>query len=416
VLALCCLTASFAKVIPPPKYLPVVARSTWESNNEPSLLVDDGYEKNFAKLPVGATLDVTPWSDTYWPSYKGGIATRWSTSDDSFKYKLHSLAELKQMSDDDLKALSPAEKFDIYRAEYNYPLVAEERKRTDPKCASWEGICHGWSPASLNYAEPGPVTVVNPDGINVPFAASDIKGLLDFYQGQVARGSTKFVANRCNYDKNSDSQHMDDPECRDINAGAFHLAITNSIGLQKLGFVADVTRDLQVWNQPVFKYATSETRRTNGASDGAAPDTQVEVEVSTDMTYGVEVAQQWGPTGTTSRTVNYKYRLELNGAGEIVGGEWLQSQWDRPDFLWTQAKVDFQGDWAALATVYGAATGSTAVVPASQVSSATSSTQIVLISVAATLGCVLVVLSIVYAVVARRTPAPEETSRNYLSL
>ncbi len=47
------------------------------------------------------------------------------------------------MSLDDLKILSPAEKYDIYVGRYDYPTVQSEWKRTNPEDAHWEGLCHG---------------------------------------------------------------------------------------------------------------------------------------------------------------------------------------------------------------------------------------------------------------------------------
>ena len=134
------------------------------------------------------------------------------------------------------------------------------------------------------------------------------------------------------------------PECRDVNAGSFHVALTNQIGKLRAGFIADITRDLQVWNQPVYGY-TAKIVKTQTPSPGAAPGTVSEAVIHTEMLYGSEVQPAWealnGTPGHGEARLTYNYRVELNAAGEIIGGEWLD--FPRPDFLWIQKKPAFSG-------------------------------------------------------------------------
>ena len=62
--------------------------SAIDGYNEPELILGEGYERNFRALPTQGSLDVEPWSDTYWPENKGGIAHRWRT-DESFDYQIY---------------------------------------------------------------------------------------------------------------------------------------------------------------------------------------------------------------------------------------------------------------------------------------------------------------------------------------
>jgi hypothetical protein len=41
-----------------------------------------------------------------------------------------------------------------------------------------------------------------------------------------------------------------------------------------------------------------------------------------------------GPSDDAVNTANYKYDLELNAQGRIIGGEWFTGKC-HPDFLWT---------------------------------------------------------------------------------
>ena len=144
-----------------------------------------------------------------------------------------------------------------------------------------------------------------------------------------------------------------------MNAGAFHVVLANQIGRFGRAFVADVTRDAQVWNQPVHSYSTTLVG-TQGVSTGAAFGTVQEVIVDTVMGYTVEINPQWQATnGTASHqdsAKSYRYKLELNAYGQIIGGEWLTAE--RPDFLWMQDHANFAGYYTNLGPLYNASIAS----------------------------------------------------------
>jgi hypothetical protein len=317
---------------------------------------------NFAALALKARLETKPWSDSYWPSKEGGIAARWNEANSNpFTYVSPTREQVASYTREQLAALSPAEKYDILLGRYDYPLVKSERARTSPNDPHWAGLCHGWAPAALHYKEPAAVTLKNADGVSVPFGSSDVKALLTFYQGQMAQTRTRFLASRCNIDlaKNPGSAQL--RECRDTNAGAFHVVLTNLLSRGE-GFIADVTRDLEVWNQPVYAFST-QVIREQAPSAGAAPGTVREVVVQTQIRYGMEIEANWAPLGLnqTSASRTYVYRLELDSAGKIIGGEWLTE--DRPDFLWAESRAEFAGYFGALGTLYKAATADTSPTP-----------------------------------------------------
>ena len=71
---------------------------------------------NFNILPRSGRLadDRLSWSESFWPSNTGGIAYRWNhPNPQPFKYKLHSLSELRSMTIDQIDQLSPSELYDI---------------------------------------------------------------------------------------------------------------------------------------------------------------------------------------------------------------------------------------------------------------------------------------------------------------
>jgi hypothetical protein len=330
-------------------------KEAWDSANAP-IRMDAQYEYRLNALPTSASLAVTPWSDTYWPSNRGGIAARWAQpGSDAWTYRVPSFQEARSMSLQQLAQLSPAEKYSLYTGDLSYSLVMSERQRTHRTDGGWFGLCHGWAPAAINYREPKPVTVTSAQGLQIPFGSADVKALLDYWQGQVATGGTRFLGSRCNIDLSTNPGAAMNPECRDTNAGSFHVVLTNELGRYKRGFVADVTRDLEVWNQPVHGFS-SQFLGTFAPSAGAAFGTVQEVRVRTAMKYTVETQAIWNATNGTSQhadqTKVYQYRLELNAAGQIIGGAWETE--DRPDFLWGQSPAAFSGRFQALGQLYSA--------------------------------------------------------------
>jgi len=334
---------------------PSSLQEAWDWRNRPEIFSAD-YQKKFAQLPLKGT-SIKPWSDSYWPSRAAGIASRWNGSwpDDQFTFPLLTKEEIKQKSLRELAALSPAEKYDIFVGNEDYPMVHHERSRTSPNRPGWEGLCHGWAPASVNFKEPNPVIVENDEGIKVPFGSSDIKGLLALLQGNYYTGRTRFLGGRCNQNISAHPERALDPECKDVNAGTFHLVLTNEIGIREKPFMMDVTRDFEVWNHPVFQYQSRVVTEQEPSRE-AAPGTVKEVIVATDVTYGAETFPQWerleDEDSNVKLYVSYQYRLELDQEGEIIGGEWLDLP--RPDFLWAQDPAEFVGIFSKLKKIYDA--------------------------------------------------------------
>lgn len=311
------------------------------------------------------------WSETYWPSNLGGIAYRWNhPNPQPFKYSLYTREELKKLSLKEMEQLSPAELYDIAMGDYNYTLTKKAFRLYTTRDLWWEGICHGWAQAASNYPEPAPVTILNPDGIKVPFGSSDVKGLLSMHEAYNYKGSTfAFLGKRCrvNGKVEGEGDHRDSnpnppapelansEECRDVNAGAFHVVLSNMIGIHGKPFVADIDRFNDVWNQPVTNYTSEIKEEIAPDASEAASGISKKIRVKTRMVYGEELkfytpelaaegrrnfVSKKPVTGTPHqefRHKDYEYIIEVNSLGEVVGGEWLTET--RPDFMWMFNRV-----------------------------------------------------------------------------
>ncbi len=325
----------------------------------------------FNEVPMSGKLNDNrlAWSETYWPSNKGGIAYRWnSPNPEPFKYKLKTKAQLLKMTSKELSELSPAELYDISQGDYSYTLTRRVLSLVSANDLWWEGICHGWSLAAANYPEPGQIVVQNKDGIKVPFGSSDVKGLLAMHDAYNSMGAYARVGERCDIrgkvpgeEDPRDGQipvpteeQFESEKCRDTNAGAFHIVITNMIGIHSKSFVADIDRMNDIWNQPIYGYNSKLVGEEDVSGADRAQGIERKVRIATRMTYGEEL-QFWTPeraqtgmthfvqkkpvTGTPNqvfRHKDYEYILEMDGRGQIVGGEWITAT--RPDFLWMKRR------------------------------------------------------------------------------
>ena len=319
----------------------------WKGFSAPEIMAS-GFTPKLVELPLEGMIQIGPraWSGHYWPSQEGGINVRWnSPSREGFKYDSPSLTQVKNMSLAQLATLAPSEKYDLFTGRYDYPMKALAATAANRRAPDWAGICHGWAPATINHNEPTPKVLTNPDGIQIPFGSSDIKALLSYYYAfHHETESTHQVGLRCFFGSWMGGARA----CQDdLNAGAFHIVISNMLGIRKVGFMADVDRFKEVWNQPVVGYKSKVIADNLAPGKNAASSTTKEMKIETDFYYVDEVDNvTWDVVhGTKEQMIaskKYTYRLELDSQGRIVGGVWESEE--RPDFFWNKDKAtEFKG-------------------------------------------------------------------------
>lgn len=321
----------------------------WMRISDP--LIMSANNRDFASLPLsGAVADPQKnWSSDYWARYKGGINYRWNAIRPSgFNLVSPTKQQAMTMSQSQLAALAPSEKWDIFIGRFDYPVKREIANYASPNRPKWEGICDGWAGAALNHDEPRPVVVTSPDGIQVPFGSSDIKGLLSWYYSRKWAGGNSQMGRRC-YGTNSGTI---DRCSHDMNAGAFHLVLTNRLGQDGKSFIADIDRNHEVWNHLAYNYRSSIRSANLPPGSTSAAGTVKRVRVRTVVNYVFLLTRNtWEPVLGTSRqklsSRTYEYYLDIDGRGRIIGGDWITTQ--RPDFLWLERKVSgFSGVFSRL--------------------------------------------------------------------
>lgn len=321
-------------------------------------------EVNFEKLKQfkSGSAVTAPWPASYWPTFKDGINDVWDTT----------------------SKMSPAEKYaraygldpkDFMTKVSQTSGVLSQSTRTQCKddsdctrlkdgsaCAKragesrgncipkWFGVCHAWAPAAIVEREPRcPVTKKG-----VTFQPVDIKALATQAYDGLNLG-TVFTGSRYNGadqpENLDDDGRFKDATRRDIGPGFFHIALANIMGMRKTSFIVDVSSGAEVWNQPVRSYdayTMMEVSKEDALRElfpkkktyDFNPSAKKLIFVQTKFEYIVEATEN-GPLVSTGRvdsyttTVYYEYLLELDGKGDIIGGEWVRdSRKTHPDFLW----------------------------------------------------------------------------------
>jgi len=348
-----------------------------DSANDPNRFALD-FARSFATLPVAGESLRKPFASNWWPMARGGITQSWLNGQPGPAQKYDQLTApdrirdvqltLAQRNFEDMPVnvgampetmrLGPAAEWE-HRNHGRYGA-------TDPE--SWYGHCNGWSSYVLNEDEPiRPVSVrydaatrrvtecANPsDNGCVRFELGDINALgAELYWSDGAR----MVGRRCEQEASEftfdTSGRVNAIECRDGNAGTFHLVLTNMLGRLQRPFIVDLTADRQVWNYPVYRFQVLENQPVALAEALRLVGAPADV---TTWTYNTNArsfvrirVRAWivedsippttQPAGSQldryTTLEEYEYVLELDASGNIDGGEWTGvSKTRHPDFLW----------------------------------------------------------------------------------
>jgi hypothetical protein len=321
-------------------------------------------------------LESIPWSGDYWPIAMGILGQRpfdktfmrlgsWKERYDYFKKNpVHEIvknprANLNMM-------LSASEKYELVLGDSNSFLTQhmwlEGKAYNDEhgNVEEWMGICHGWAPASYMMAGPKKsLTLKSYDQKReVTLYPDELKGLAS-YLWATSPFETLHIGGRCN-DKDpaqDENGRTISKDCFDSNPATWHLAVVHRLGLQKKSFIIDATYDYEVWNQPVVGYSHTyfnpKTKKVTEVLSEAkveiadmpndtfkkyrSPEAKSLVGVAMRLGYVVERNvsdnESEPPPYSDVVWVEYMYDLELDGNGDVIGGEWYTNL--HPDFLWT---------------------------------------------------------------------------------
>lgn len=283
-------------------------------------------ERRIDKLPRSGRAETVPWSGWWWPMSKDGIAAGGSNSPIARYAKARGLGE------------APTQ------WEREHHGTAGQHK---PE--AWWGHCNGWAAAAI--LEPVAQTDVQVGGVTL--TPTDLSALMTaVYFGCRAIGLDDRYAG-------SDDPAVDqygrptDRTYRDINPAVLHLIAANRIGVDKQAFVGDISPGAQVWNHPLWAYEIKSLEELRGgaaavqwitgrAHQGAYPFNDKAkrffgVHARYCATLALQAAGAPVNTGDQARSawLEYRYVLETDQDGRILGGEWAgESRKNHPDFCW----------------------------------------------------------------------------------
>lgn len=304
----------------------------WQNNDSPEHFMISAFEFEIIKKSGQLDLDTNGmWSGYHWPNKVDSLNYR------AANQKFSPLEKWEQV-----ESINP--KFEI--REMLAPYIAEQNVQR------WGGLCHGYSATAIYFKEPKKKTIND-----VTFFHSDIKGLLAAYYDYLLNNNlilSNYLGVRCdqNLPEGLGFGESVSTSCDDVNAASFHLALNHRINIEKKAFIMDMNSGVEVWNVPIIAYETEVINDDYPNYSTAANLASKIIHVKTKVSYlGYQLPEHDfeipGLKGQKVKNKEYEYTLELTAEGDIVGGEWMDT--DRPDFLWYTDEIPYpSGEWQIL--------------------------------------------------------------------
>lgn len=313
-----------------------------------------------------AQLSSQPWSGWYWPLYEGGLAYRYADPEFPLGSDWSKIGDylFNHIGIYPVDHLSPAEKYDLLLGDHDFTLTRAMLRTADDHSVNgtvdaWMGFCGGWANAAMMMPRPlHSVTVTGADGkTRIDFRPSDIKalGTLLWANGTSPARVVGTICEESPVSRDPSTARPIHDTCRDTNPATFHLAITHQIGVSQRSLLMDSDSGYQVWNQPISSYSYSYFNPISGQANSfenarilrsefvsdpyknfRSPQTKYIIGVETQLTFIYENRPSNlttdSPEYDEKRFPLYKYDLELDSTGRIIGGEWYTRL--HPDVLW----------------------------------------------------------------------------------
>lgn len=288
-----------------------------------------------------------PWAGNYFPMKEGGIANRWQVGE--FPKKTLSKRQVKRLSEQDLKSLSPIEKYDLLVGDYDFKATNFELSNRgplrNPPAEEWEGFCNGVRCAGFLLPEPHfPVQVTNADGLRIEFQPTDLKAL--------AGASYFYVEKYAGLGAPSRNAAVGENQ---PNPAIFDMALRYNLGVRRKAFVVDSNLTSEIWNETVVGYErelgpeiairAKEKRAYPDAVTKRVVNLRLETLGEIDASASNKPTRGSVASGEHLQEIRATYSLYLDSDGRAVGGVWHKTSEDRGiDFAWFAAGKGADGD------------------------------------------------------------------------
>jgi hypothetical protein len=291
-----------------------------------------------------------PWAGNYFPMAKGGIAHRWQSGTGVDLKALPSREELSKMSLLQINRLSPAEKFDLLRGDYEFTITRREMALRgplqNPPPEKWEGFCNGVRCAGFLLPEPlKPFEIENPDGLGILFQPADLKAL--------AGASYFFVEKYNQIGAPSRTSIAESPP----NPAVFDLALRFYLAEKQKPFVIDSHLGDAIWNETLIGYQrevgpqlpveTNETLKFPKAKSKIQINTMLYSLGEVSIRKSNKATKSKVANGELHKTIPVSYTLYLDADGKAIDGIWKKNRRLRGvDFAWFAAGKGTDADHA----------------------------------------------------------------------
>lgn len=317
-----------------------------------------------------------PWSADEWPRITCGPAKRYN--DENFpKQQSHldnvwgkAKGHLMDHSSSPIDKLSPIEKYELLIGDKDRTLtkhfveVGREHfgsydSDLNIRKYFWEGYCDGAAAASVQEMCPeNPIQVIAADQKTIiTFYPADIEALLAVWWAKLKLDKFMLLGYNCH--------HSECPTviegrptyraCLGLNAGAWFLAVVNQIGHAGKSFVMSLNTGEPIYNRPAYSYKIEffnpktgvKTTQLDPAREKLSnypedPYSKFRSQMANEIV-GVAMEFQYVETVPAAQplrenhlvTLNYRFDIELDIKGEVVGGEWREEKYyAHPSFAW----------------------------------------------------------------------------------
>lgn len=278
-----------------------------------------------------------PWAGNYNAMQKGGVAYRWQV--DKPADVVPTKKEVQETPKELLSWLSPIEKYDILKNDYDFKATKFELTRRGPQRASpvqdWEGFCNGVRCAGFLLPEPQfAVEVVNADGVRIEFQPADLKALAGVSYFYVEKYAGLGAPSR------DSARAADQP-----NPAIFDLALRYNLATKRKTFVIDSNLTSEIWNETIVGYKRNVRPAVplNEADKKKFPRAvakrtvwlRLETLGEIDMNKSNQPTRAAVAEGTHLQGLTAAYILYLDEAGRAIDGVWHKASKDRGiDFAW----------------------------------------------------------------------------------
>ncbi|HEY8077952.1 MAG TPA: hypothetical protein VIF62_27690, partial [Labilithrix sp.] len=301
-----------------------------------------------------------PWSSSFFPSWFGGEAGRWSESRPRlvwrtlFGFAPPDRAEARTWIDraaagdgaaeQRLFTLAPAEKVDLVYGRLDFPAESQALEHSHNKKGHpryWSGRCNGVAVAGL--AEPEPfrvVDVIGKDGTHVLFHPNDVKSLLAVAYYDIGQKTLGGGCERVGFDVGATCS---------MNPAVLVLVAANRLGVAKRSFVIDALPTIAKQFYAVASVTIHVVREPHAPrgepiepslASRVASLVDVEVDVvasSTTLSYAradvAEDATHYAHVGLVPVVFHYAATLALDANTTLIGGRWTGDPPDGPDLV-----------------------------------------------------------------------------------